>query len=133
MRRASRAMLIGAVLWHVGILIMAYTQWFYLSFPILVVIGVSQSFTMVTMAMLLIRYTSEEMLGRVMGLRQLAVYGLPVGLLISGFITETTNVALALVFNGLLGLILLAVAMMTLPAMMTHIARMAPSPRGSHD
>ena len=122
MRRASRAMLIGAVLWHVGILIMAYMQWFYLSLPILVIIGVSQSFTMVTMAMLLLRYTSEEMRGRVMGLRQLAVYGLPVGLLMSGFVTETTNVSLALGFNGLLGLVLLAVAIITLPAMMAHIA-----------
>ena len=97
---------------------MAYMQWFYISLPVLFFIGISQSFAMVTMAMMLLKYTSEEMRGRVLGLRQLAVYGLPVGVLISGFIAENSDASLALIFNGILGLFILVLAIFKWPEML---------------
>ncbi|MDC0035016.1 MFS transporter [Chloroflexi bacterium] len=115
MERAGKAMIIGSILWHIGILIMAYMQWFVISLPVLFFVGISQSFAMVTMAMMLLKYTSEEMRGRVLGLRQLAVYGLPIGVLISGFIAENTNVSVALTFNGVLGLFILVLAILKWP------------------
>ena len=41
-----------------------------------------------------------------MGLRQLAVGGLPLGLLLSGAITELAGVQVSLVFNGIIGVLL---------------------------
>ena len=117
MDRAGRAMVVGSIFWHIGILIMAYMQWFYVSLPVLFFVGISQSFAMVTMSMMLLKYTSAEMRGRVLGLRQLAVYGLPVGVLISGFIAENSDVSLALIFNGLLGLFILVLAIAKWPEM----------------
>jgi len=117
MDRAGRAMVVGSIFWHIGILIMAYMQWFYVSLPVLFFVGISQSFAMVTMSMMLLKYTSPEMRGRVLGLRQLAVYGLPVGVLISGFIAENSDVSLALIFNGLLGLFILVLAIAKWPEM----------------
>ena len=76
MGSAGRVMAVGSVLWHVGILVMAYMKWFYPALPVLVLVGMAQSFAMVTMAMMILKYTSTEMRGRVLGLRQLAVYGL---------------------------------------------------------
>ena len=73
---------------------------------------------MVTMSMMLLKYTSAEMRGRVLGLRQLAVYGLPVGVLISGFIAENSSASLALIFNGLLGLFILVLAIFKWPEML---------------
>jgi zinc transporter ZupT len=70
------------------------------------------------MAMMLLKYTSAEMRGRVLGLRQLAVYGLPVGVLISGFIAENNDASLALIFNGLLGLFILVLAIVKWPEML---------------
>ena len=93
-------------------------QWFYISLPVLFFVGISQSFAMVTMAMMLLKYTSEEMRGRVLGLRQLAVYGLPVGVLISGFIAENADASLALIFNGILGLFILILAVFKWPEML---------------
>ena len=118
MEKAGKAMIIGSILWHIGILIMAYMQWFFISLPVLFFIGISQSFAMVTMAMMLLKYTSEEMRGRVLGLRQLAVYGLPVGVLISGFIAENADASLALIFNGILGLFILVLAIFKWPEML---------------
>tara|TARA_B100000686_G_scaffold45183_2_gene47838 strand:- start:5259 stop:6419 length:1161 start_codon:yes stop_codon:yes gene_type:complete len=118
MERAGRAMILGSILWHIGILVMAYMQWFAISLPVLFFVGISQSFAMVTMAMMLLKYTSEEMRGRVLGLRQLAVYGLPVGVLISGFVAENAGASLALIFNGVLGLFILVFAILKWPEML---------------
>jgi Na+/melibiose symporter-like transporter len=50
--------------------------------------GFVQSFCMVPMAVLLLRTAAPEFRGRVMGVRMLAVYGMPVGLLLSGQMVE---------------------------------------------
>jgi hypothetical protein len=50
----------------------------------LFVTGFAQSFCMVPMAVILLRTSDPAFRGRVMGVRMLAVYGLPLGLLLSG-------------------------------------------------
>ena len=112
MGSAGRIMAVGSVLWHAGILVMAYMKWFYPALPVLVLVGMAQSFAMVTMAMMILKYTSIEMRGRVLGLRQLAVYGLPIGLLLSGYLAERNGVFSALIVNGMVGLVLLALSLM---------------------
>ena len=67
------------------------------------IVGFAQSFTMVTMAMTLLGATSPEIRGRVMGLRSLAVYGLPVGLLASGATADAFGASTALLINGAVG------------------------------
>ena len=112
MGSAGRVMVVGSILWHVGILVMAYMKWFYPALPVLVLIGMSQAFAMVTMAMMILKYTATDMRGRVLGLRQLAVYGLPIGLLLSGYLAERNGVFSALTVNGVVGLVLLALSLM---------------------
>ena len=112
MGSAGRVMAVGSVLWHVGILVMAYMKWFYPALPVLVLTGMSQAFAMVTMAMMILKYTATDMRGRVLGLRQLAVYGLPIGLLLSGYLAERNGVFSALIVNGVVGLVLLALSLM---------------------
>lgn len=110
MGSAGRVMMVGSVVWHLGILVMAYMKWFYPALPVLVLVGVSQSFSMVTMALMILKYTSREMRGRVLGLRQLAVYGLPLGLLLSGVMADKSGVSFALLVNGVMGLVLLGLS-----------------------
>ena len=118
MGSAGRVMVVGSILWHVGILVMAYMKWFYPALPVLVLIGMSQAFAMVTMAMMILKYTATDMRGRVLGLRQLAVYGLPIGLLLSGYLAERNGVFSALIVNGVVGLVLLALSLMKWPGLL---------------
>ena len=118
MGSAGRVMVVGSVLWHVGILVMAYMKWFYPALPVLVLTGMSQAFAMVTMAMMILKYTATDMRGRVLGLRQLAVYGLPIGLLLSGYLAERNGVFSALIVNGVVGLVLLALSLMKWPGLL---------------
>ena len=62
--------------------------------------------------MMILKYTAIDMRGRVLGLRQLAVYGLPIGLLLSGYLAERNGVFSALIVNGVVGLVLLALSLM---------------------
>jgi hypothetical protein len=75
---------------------------------------------MVTMAMMILRYTSPEMRGRILGLRQLAVYGLPLGLLLSGYVAEDFGIFVALVLNGVIGIVLLLLALWFWPVMFSR-------------
>ena len=58
---------------------------------------------MVTMSMLLLGETSPDIRGRVMGVRSLAVYGLPLGLLAFGGIAERYGAPITLVISGVVG------------------------------
>jgi predicted MFS family arabinose efflux permease len=51
---------------------------------VLVLAGFAQSLGMVSMSAMLLRNSADRLRGRIMGLRMLAIYGVPVGLLVSG-------------------------------------------------
>ena len=50
--------------------------------------GVTQSLTMVCHTVILLRTASQRFRGRVLGVRMLAIYSLPLGLLIAGALIE---------------------------------------------
>ena len=65
--------------------------------PLLLVAGLAQSLSLVPMSVLLLQGAGAQFRGRVMGLRMLAIYGLPLGLMGAGaligrigFIAATT-------------------------------------------
>jgi len=96
----------GAFLWSVAIILLALVPSFVISLPTLFIAGVGQSICVVAIAMMLLSLTPDNLRGRVMGLRQLAVYSLPLGLLISGTIAELWGVRAAILVDGLLGIFL---------------------------
>lgn len=82
--RPARTMLAGALLWFALLLVFAVVRDPATGMVLLAVTGFVQSFCMVPMAVVILRVAHDRMRGRVMGLRMLAVYGLPLGLLASG-------------------------------------------------
>jgi hypothetical protein len=65
--------------------------------------GFAQSFCMVPMAVILLRTADPAFRGRVMGVRMLAVYGMPLGLLLSGPLVENLGFALTGSLYSLVG------------------------------
>ncbi|GIT53674.1 MAG: hypothetical protein Ct9H300mP16_08340 [Pseudomonadota bacterium] len=55
-------------------------------------IGLAQSFAMIPMSVLLLNTTDEPFRGRVSGIRILAVYGMPMGLILGGALIEWIGV-----------------------------------------
>jgi Na+/melibiose symporter-like transporter len=85
----ARTMLIAAALWFSLLLVFAHVEVAAAGMALLALAGFVQSFAMVPLAAVLLRVGNPLFRGRLMGLRMLAVYGLPVGLLIAGPLIAT--------------------------------------------
>lgn len=86
--RPARTMVACALLWFVCNLVFSWVQTPRIGEPLLFVTGFVQTFCMVPMAVILMRTADPAFRGRVMGVRMLAVYGMPLGLLLSGPLVE---------------------------------------------
>ena len=91
--RPARMMLVFALLWYSLLLIFVQMPSATTGRPLLVLVGFAQSLSMVPMAVMLLHTAGAKFRGRVMGVRMLAVYGLPIGLLIAGVLIERIGYA----------------------------------------
>jgi predicted MFS family arabinose efflux permease len=87
-RHAERSMLAGIVMWYALLLGFGQVRTMTAGIVVLVLTGFVQSIGMISMAVSLLRAAGDRFRGRVMGVRTLAVYGLPLGLLASGALVE---------------------------------------------
>jgi Na+/melibiose symporter-like transporter len=102
--RPARTMVVCTVAWFAFNLAFSWVEEALLGEAILFAAGLVQSFCMVPMAVILLRVTEPAFRGRVMGVRMLAVYGLPVGLLLSGPLVEYSGFAVTGSFYSLMGI-----------------------------
>jgi len=114
-RRPERFMMITMVIWYVLLILFAQTDSNALGLPLLALIGASISFCMISMSVVLMTFTKFEMRGRVMGIRMLAVYGLPMGLVIGGWLIEQYGVPATITGYAIVGLIALVFAVLKWP------------------
>ena len=112
----GKILVIGTAIWHIGIIGLSQVTSVNLTWPVRFFTGLGQSLCVVTMASMLISFTPGNMLGRIIGLRQLAVYALPMGLPIAGVMAELMSVQVALAVDGILGTILLIGAILIWPS-----------------
>jgi MFS family permease len=82
--RPARTMIVTAVLWHALLLLFVHMPDPMTGRLVLVAAGFVQSLSMVLMAIMLLNVAGDRFRGRVMGVRMLAIYGMPVGLLGAG-------------------------------------------------
>ncbi len=80
----ARFMLLGALAWHALLLVFTHMPTLTSACALLIVAGFAQSLSMIPMAVMLLHIAGPRFRGRIMGVRMLAIYGLPVGLLLTG-------------------------------------------------
>jgi predicted MFS family arabinose efflux permease len=103
--RAARTMIVSAVLWFTLNLAFSWVTRADWGAALLFFAGIVQSLCMVPMAVILLRTADPAFRGRVMGVRMLAVYGLPMGLLLSGPLVEHLGFAPTGSLYSLLGIV----------------------------
>ena len=84
----GRAMLVTAGLWFGCLLIFSFLTDLAMGMFVLVCTGFVQSLSMTPLAAVMLRGTEAAFRGRVMGMRMLAIWGLPAGLLTAGPLIE---------------------------------------------
>jgi predicted MFS family arabinose efflux permease len=80
----ARMMLVFIAVWYTMMAVFARMESFAGAVLVLMLTGCAQSLGMVPMSVMLLRTSGEHLRGRVMGIRMMAVYGVPLGLLTAG-------------------------------------------------
>jgi len=110
-RHPERATLVHTALWYVLLLGFGHLASMGPGLLTLLAAGFVQNVAMISMTGVLLAASGERFRGRVMGVRALAVYGLPIGLMVSGALIErigypatiTLSAAVGLLFTLLIG------------------------------
>ena len=105
--RVARLMIGATVVWYAMLLVFAHMQTMPAAIACLLLVGFSQSLCMISLAVILMRTASEHFRGRVMGVRMLVIYGLPIGLLAAGTLIDEVGFAATATLYAAAGLALM--------------------------
>jgi len=105
--RVARLMIGATVIWYTMLLVFAQIQTLPAAIACLLLVGFSQSLCMISLAVILMRTASEHFRGRVMGVRMLVIYALPIGLLAAGALIDEIGFAATATLYAAAGLVLM--------------------------
>jgi MFS family permease len=106
--RVARLMIGATIIWYAMLVVFAHTRSVPAAIACLLLVGFAQSLCMISIAVILMRTASEHFRGRVMGVRMLVIYGLPIGLLAAGALIEEVGFTATATLYAAAGLALLA-------------------------
>ena len=129
----GRTMVVGSIVWHTVMLLLALTPPLWLFAILLFTWGFGGGMTFVAMVVGLLREAPAETRGRVMGIRSLGIYGLPIGLLFGGFIAEEAGSAAMIGALGGIGLLTTLGAALKWPALLRGASRSTSSTETTED
>ena len=119
--RVARLMIGATVAWYAVLLVFSQMQTVPAAIACLVLAGFSQSLTMISIAVILMRTASEHFRGRVMGVRMMVIYGLPLGLLAAGSLIEAIGFAATGTLYAAAGLALMLAVVLHWRADLWHL------------
>jgi MFS family permease len=119
-RRPERSMLVYTTLWYAVLLGFGFVRTLDAGLAALFLAGIVQSVAMISMAAWLLAAAGDRFRGRVMGVRMLAVYGLPLGLMASGALIERIGYAPTIATLAAVGLVFTLLAGITWRASLWH-------------
>ena len=103
--RSGRMMIFFTFVWFAMLLVFAWVDVLIVGVLVLMLAGLAQTLALVPLSIMLIQSSDPRMRARVLGLRMLAIYGLPMGLLASGPLIETFGYANTATAYGVFGLL----------------------------
>jgi predicted MFS family arabinose efflux permease len=119
--RVARLMIAATVLWYATLLVFVQMQTMPTAILCLLLAGFSQSIAMISIAVILMRASSEHLRGRVMGVRMMVIYGLPVGLLAAGSLVEEIGFAATGTLYAAAGLAMMLAIVLNWRADLWHV------------
>jgi MFS family permease len=119
--RVARLMIGATVMWYATLLVFAQMQTVPAAIACLMLAGFAQSLCMISIAVILMRAASEHFRGRVMGVRMMVIYGLPLGLLAAGSLIEQVGFAATGILYATIGLALMMSVVLHWRADLWHV------------
>ncbi len=103
--RPGRMMIVFTFGWYALLLVFAWVDTMAVGIVVLMLAGLCQTLALVPLSVMLMQSSDPRMRSRVLGLRMLAIYGLPMGLLASGPLIESVGYSMAATGYGVFGAI----------------------------
>jgi len=125
----GRYFVIGSILALLGLVGFSMSEWYIVSFPILLLVGMGTACFGTMQSTLVMLAASDEMRGRALGVISLAIGAGPLGSLVLGAVADAVSPIFAIRAHALMGVILLSLTVLGIPAIMdrTELAWRAPS------
>jgi MFS family permease len=119
--RVARLMIGATAIWYAALLVFVQMKTVPAAIACLMLAGFSQSLAMISIAVILMRTASEHFRGRVMGVRMLAIYSLPLGLLAAGGLIDVIGFAATGTLYAAAGLALMLAIVLHWRADLWHV------------
>jgi MFS family permease len=119
--RVARLMISATIIWYATLLVFAQVQSVPVAMACLMLAGFAQSLCMISLAVILMRTASEHFRGRVMGVRMLVIYSLPLGLLAAGSLIGEIGFAATATLYAAAGLALMMAVVVHWRADLWHV------------
>ena len=105
-RYSARSAFLQSLLWYVLLLLFSQVNYREAGIVVLVLVGMAQGFGMLSIFIALLTTTNATFRARVLGVRSLAIYGLPIGLVLSGVLIEHIGFEATVMLYSLTGIFL---------------------------
>jgi MFS family permease len=119
--RPARTMIVSAVAWYTMLFVFAQMQEPSGGMMMLMLAGLAQSVCMVTLFVVVLRITSDKFRGRVMGVRMLVIYSLPLGLLAAGTLIDLIGFGATATLYAVVGLLFTVAIAVRWHAVIWHV------------
>jgi len=104
--KPGNLLIIFIFIWHILMLGTSLFTMKIIIICILILFGISGSVTMVNMSMLILSITNKNMIGKIIGIRQLAIFTLPIGLIVSGYMIDKIGIISSIQIISISGIII---------------------------
>ena len=121
MRYHGRVFLYGSLASLVALLLFSMSKWYLLSLPLLLLLGIGTSGFGTMQSTIVLLVSKPEIRGRALGVVTLAIGAGPIGALTVGAASEWIGPSNALMFNALIGFLLVAVSGIFMPTIRGQI------------
>ena len=123
LRYHGRVYLGGSLIGLVLVLAFAASQWFAVSLPVLILLGLGTAGFGTMQATIVVIASSDEMRGRALGVISLAIGAGPFGALLIGLLAEATSPATGIMVFAALGIVSLGVVSLLMPELRAPIGQ----------
>ena len=117
----GRIFLYGSILSLIALMVFSMSSWYLVSLPLLLILGIGTSGFGTMQSAIVLLVSRPELRGRALGVVTLAIGAGPIGSLVVGAVSEWIGPANALLFNSIIGLVLVCLSGLFLPSIRGQI------------
>ena len=112
----GRKYLYGSILSLIALMVFSMSSWYLVSLPLLLILGIGTSGFGTMQSAIVLLVSRPELRGRALGVVTLAIGAGPIGSLVVGAVSEWIGPANALLFNSIIGLVLVCLSGLFMPS-----------------